>query len=94
MKIAIIGAGLSGLSVAWHLSLHRQCAITLFDPQGIAGGASGIAAGLMHPYPGLMGMRSFMASEGIATTKHLLISLILLISRVGLQIFEFANRRK
>lgn len=72
MRIAIIGAGLSGLSLAWHLNCSGRCAVTLFDHQGIAGGASGIAAGLMHPYPGQMGMRSFLASEGMDATRRLL----------------------
>lgn len=72
MKIAIIGAGLSGLSLAWHLLASNACAVTLFDAHGIGGGASGIAAGLMHPYPGQMGMRSFLATEGMQATQRLL----------------------
>jgi glycine/D-amino acid oxidase-like deaminating enzyme len=72
MNIAIIGAGLSGLSLAWHLLANGKCTVTLFDSHGIGGGASGIAAGLMHPYPGQMGMRSFLASEGLDATSMLL----------------------
>jgi glycine/D-amino acid oxidase-like deaminating enzyme len=72
MKVAIIGAGLSGLSLAWQLIDSGQCAVTLFDQKGIGAGASGIAAGLMHPYPGKEGKRSFLASEGIAATQRLL----------------------
>ena len=37
MNIAIIGAGLSGLSLAWHLIDRGKCSVTLFDPKGIAG---------------------------------------------------------
>src|SRR5690349_16483648 len=70
MKIAIIGAGLTGLSLAWHLI--DNASVTLFDHKGIGGGASGIAAGLMHPYPGQQGMRSFLATEGLLATKNLL----------------------
>src|SRR5579864_6815899 len=70
MKIAIIGAGLSGLSLAWHLI--DSASVTLFDHKGIGGGASGIAAGLMHPYPGQQGLRSFLATEGLLATKRLL----------------------
>jgi len=72
MKVAIIGAGFSGLSLAWQLIDSGQCAVTLFDLKGIGAGASGIAAGLMHPYPGKEGKRSFLADEGIAATKRLL----------------------
>ena len=42
MKIAVIGAGLSGLSLACQLIDSGQCAVTLFDCKGIGGGASGI----------------------------------------------------
>jgi glycine/D-amino acid oxidase-like deaminating enzyme len=69
-KIAIIGAGFSGLSAAWHLL--DNASVTVFDHKGIGGGASGIAAGLMHPYPGQQGLRSFLATEGLAATKKLL----------------------
>lgn len=69
-KIAIIGAGLSGLSLAWHLM--DSASVMVFDHNGIGGGASGIAAGLIHPYPGQQGMRSFLATEGLAATKKLL----------------------
>jgi glycine/D-amino acid oxidase-like deaminating enzyme len=72
MRIAIIGAGLSGLSIAWHLMKSGRCAVTLYDAEKIGAGASGIAAGLMHPYPGEDAKRSFMATEGIAATRALL----------------------
>src|SRR5579862_7065479 len=72
MRVAIIGAGFSGLSLAWQLIDSGQCTVTLFDQKGIGAGASGIAAGLMHPYPGKEGKRSFLASEGIAATQRLL----------------------
>lgn len=51
-KIAIIGAGFAGLATAWYLLEQKRHAITLFDAKGVGGGASGIAAGLMHPYAG------------------------------------------
>ena len=53
MKVAIVGAGFSGLACAWHL-LHMQTEppqVTLFDRKGIGGGASEITAGLIHPLP-------------------------------------------
>lgn len=72
MKIAVIGAGLSGLSIAWHLMKSGQCAVTLYDTEKGGAGASGIAAGLMHPYAGEDAKRSFMATEGMAATRALL----------------------
>lgn len=51
MNIAIIGAGFSGLALAYFL-LQSSAHVTLFDAVGIGGGASGIATGLLHPYPG------------------------------------------
>lgn len=53
MSIAIIGAGFCGLATAWHLLQKRpSLTITIFDEVGIGGGASGMAAGLMHPFAG------------------------------------------
>lgn len=52
MKIAIVGAGLAGLSSCFHLSQHTPYSIDLFyDPNAIHG-ASSAAVGLLHPYPG------------------------------------------
>ena len=72
MKIAIIGAGLAGVSLAWHLISSGSCEVAVFDHNGVAGGASSIASGLMHPYPGELGRRSFMATEGMGATRQLL----------------------
>lgn len=72
MQIAIIGAGFSGLSVAWHFLQNTNCKITLFEKKGIGGGASGMATGLVHPYAGEQGRRSIFASEGIKTTQELI----------------------
>lgn len=69
MRIAILGAGFAGLSVAWHLQKLIPCAITLFDKKGIGGGASGIATGLLHPYAGEQGRRSLHATEALAAAQ-------------------------
>ena len=51
-KYAIIGGGFAGVATAWHLLAHARTPVSvhLFDGAGIAGGASGAAAGLLHPY--------------------------------------------
>jgi glycine/D-amino acid oxidase-like deaminating enzyme len=72
MKIAIVGSGLMGLAIAWHLIEKAECAVTLFDSTGIGAGSSGVAAGLMHPYPGEEARRSFLATQGIEATRQLL----------------------
>eukprot|EP00871_Galdieria_phlegrea_P001952 jgi/Galph1/2758/GphlegSOOS_G1425.1 len=54
-KIVIVGAGLAGLSLCYHLintlEGRTHCRITLVDPQVPGkGGASAVAAGLVHPF--------------------------------------------
>ncbi|MGE5196868.1 MAG: NAD(P)/FAD-dependent oxidoreductase [Anaerolineae bacterium] len=72
MNIAIVGAGFCGLASAWHLLEAGQCKVSLFDVKGIGGGASGIATGLMHPYPGEAGRYSFKADEALGAACRLL----------------------
>ena len=69
MRIAIIGAGFSGLAAAWGL-LHFKHQVVVFDP--LQGGASAIATGLLHPYVGEEGRRSLFATESLAKTNELL----------------------
>ena len=48
-----MGGGFAGVAAAWHLlalTHPRAVDIDLFDAAGIAGGASGAAAGLLHPF--------------------------------------------
>lgn len=70
MKVAVIGAGFSGLATAWHLL--KGADVTLFDGGGIGSGASGVSTGLLHAYPGKHARKSWRADEGIAATKELL----------------------
>ena len=72
-KIAVIGAGLSGLAAAWHiLERDPQSSVTIFDKTGVGAGASGVASGLFHPYPGEKGRRSKYALEALEETNKLL----------------------
>ena len=72
MHIAIIGGGLAGLATAWYLLQDPSIKITLFDPAGIGGGASGIAAGLLHPYAGLHSKLNEEGKIAFAEALHLL----------------------
>lgn len=47
-KIAIIGAGIQGASIAYHLCRLGYTAVTLFDPDHTSG-ASDVAAGMLAP---------------------------------------------
>lgn len=69
-RIAVIGAGFAGLAAAYYLSEKFQ--VILFDQKGIGGGASGISSGLLHPYPGEKGRRSWHAEEALQATRELL----------------------
>lgn len=69
-RVAIIGAGFAGLAAAYYLSEKFQ--VVLFDQKGIGGGASGISSGLLHPYPGEKGRRSWHAEEALQATRELL----------------------
>lgn len=72
-KIAILGAGFCGIACAYHLLQKQPNAhITVFDPAGVGGGASGIASGLMHPYAGARAKQSPHALEGMQETQRLL----------------------
>ena len=71
MKIAVVGAGLAGLSICYHL-LQRGASVTLFEEKGIGAGASGMASGFLHPYPGLEGRRSAEADDAYISAKELL----------------------
>lgn len=76
MHIAIIGTGLSGLATGWFLLKKplqsQRTKITFFDPLGIAGGISGMAAGLMHPYSGASAKLNRDGLEGYRATEELL----------------------
>lgn len=75
MKIAIIGAGFAGLATAWHLLQLQEkipLEITIFDSIGVGGGASGIAAGLIHPFTGQHAKLNRFGFEGYEEASILL----------------------
>ena len=42
--MVVVGAGVTGLSIAWHL-LGMGCAVTVVERSGVAAGASGVQPG-------------------------------------------------
>ncbi len=71
MKIAIIGAGFAGVATAYCLK-EAGAEVTLMDEKGVAGGASGISPGLLHPYPGQKGAKAPDADAAMQATLELL----------------------
>jgi len=72
MKVAVIGAGFAGLATSWFLIQKHQCEVTVFDPEGVGGGPSGIAAGLLHCYAGAHAKLNWKGYEGLHATTKLL----------------------
>lgn len=74
MKIAIVGAGLSGLATAFHLLYRTQgsLSIDIFDPLPIGQGTAGAAGGLLHPYPGKEAKRFPQAEDKLNSTHRLI----------------------
>ncbi len=71
MKIGIVGAGFAGLSAAV-FALERGWRVEVLDAIGVGGGASGVASGLLHPYPGKLARRSRNADEAMGASQYLL----------------------
>ena len=84
-RIAIVGAGFAGVATAYHVfrrvaDAHAEATadgktiqpvrVTLIDEKGVAGGASGVAAGLLHPYTP-RGKIIWRGVEGVAATLEL-----------------------
>ena len=71
-KIAIIGAGFAGVALTHFLKKSGSIDVTLIDKEHIGAGASGIAAGLMHPYVGEEIKRSHLSEEALACSEGLI----------------------
>lgn len=74
MKVAVIGAGFSGLAIAYHLLELGVEEVAIFDGKGIGNGASGVAAGLLHPYVGAHAKKNRYADQAMAATERLLLA--------------------
>lgn len=73
-NIAIIGAGFAALAAAHALLENKEtpCHITLFHKDPVGVGASGVAAGLLHPYPGSKFKESFKGTQALHEAISLL----------------------
>lgn len=69
--VGIVGAGLCGLATAV-FCLQNGFSVHLYDRKEIGGGASGVAAGLLHSYSGAHAKKNRWASEGMQETEELL----------------------
>ena len=69
-NVAIVGGGFAGVAAAYILSQNAR--VTLFDAIGIGAGASGASTGLLHPYAGEKGRRSWEADSAMEASKELL----------------------
>jgi len=73
MKIKIIGAGFSGLALCRHLQARlKNARIEIHDHNFLSGGASSIAAGLLHPYVGQGAKLNWKGKEGMESSTRLL----------------------
>lgn len=68
---AVVGAGFAGLATAYHLAAFGSD-VTVFDPNEVGtGGASSVAAGLLHPLTP-RGKLIWKGEEGFVAAKELI----------------------
>ncbi len=73
MRIVILGAGFAGLATAWHLiNKNPTATTTIIDQSGVGAGASGVSAGLLHPYTGVKAKQNWCGLEGMESSIRLL----------------------
>lgn len=107
MKIAVVGAGVGGLSVAWHLlELSKATiAVDIFDPLPVGEGVSGSASGLISPYTSSRASLHWQGELMVAGAHHLLTAAapycsqppvlsrgILRLPKTSEQMIDFQNR--
>ena len=74
--MAVVGGGFAGVAAAFRTleeanARGRAVELTLIDGAGVGGGASGVAAGLLHPYTP-RGKTIWRGEEGAARARRLL----------------------
>ena len=75
-RVAVVGGGFAGVAAAFRTleeanARGRAVELTLIDGAGVGGGASGVAAGLLHPYTP-RGKTIWRGEEGAARARRLL----------------------
>jgi glycine/D-amino acid oxidase-like deaminating enzyme len=74
VKIAILGSGYAGISIAWYLCQLTlgSASIDVFDPDPAGVGASRVSLGILNPFMGKQARLSWAALPAIAEVHHLL----------------------
>jgi len=70
-RVAIIGGGFAGMATCVH-RLESGDDVTLFDPLPPSESASGLSAGLLHPYIGRRAQKAWRADEAMRAAKKML----------------------
>mmetsp|Transcript_37429 Transcript_37429/g.149335 ORF Transcript_37429/g.149335 Transcript_37429/m.149335 type:complete len:176 (+) Transcript_37429:192-719(+) len=72
LRVAVVGGGLAGLSVADRLCKLGVGEVVLFDPNPIGvGNASAVAAGMLHKFTP-RGKKAFMADEAFQRSQEMI----------------------
>lgn len=74
MKVAVLGAGLAGLSTCWHLLHESEASVSvdLYDQMPIGEGTSGIASGLLYGLNASKAKLSWQAERCLKKTHQLI----------------------
>lgn len=68
MQVTVVGAGIAGLAITWHL-IQLGIEVILYDG---GAGASHVSTGLLYPFPGRMAAKCWQAREGMAASLELI----------------------
>jgi len=74
MKIAILGGGFAGISLAWYLCDHTMgsAVIDIYDPSPVTMGASRISLGILNPYMGRQAKKAWEADHCVTEAHRML----------------------
>ncbi|MBS0623128.1 MAG: FAD-binding oxidoreductase [Verrucomicrobia bacterium] len=74
MKIAVLGGGFAGLSLAWYLCRYTtgSARIDIYDPAPITMGASRVSLGILNPYMGRQAKKAWESDHCIKEVHRLI----------------------